>query len=1650
MADANTVVEGRVKYRDGKKWKLRWCVIKKPSPVADRLQVLLFKDVRDVIRGGHPKSNFPLEGFYGLEAGLNFDKESIVLAIICQKVVTLLAFESREYLIQFEIKIRRSLGEEHQFPVRIAKVPLHSKLPLELVHLHIHGQKFALTSYVPPKILMSWQISDLRRFGMVDSHFCFEGGSRCGKGAGLHALASEQVEEIADVVRMASLGKTPSCKKQSVKRRSQLSEYLEPMKSTDDHRFNDFHGASVGANQNFVEDSFWPKRHSVSLMNYISTGRSPDKKRLSSIENLDKEHLMAIYDIPPRRIRRVENLPENQTQQGGFCNDSENSSLNNFPYPNWSLTDLNMVQPRLSFFSAENISTATENVMPYSEGFKSCDSGAFSIESAPASLGTRLTQGKTSSVPLLYGSTKPPGAGQRKVLSNSEPVKIDCEALKATDKKLRQEALDSLKQQEIDLQREMSLLEEMLQSCQREESKSNSECKISLKPHHYQRRWFVSVTNRDSHSGTIVSKQSAPLPYVNLSKYDLGDVSENHVNISELTLLSQKSSTWDGCERQSHVMSSVSLSDNKENTFLCSELPESLRRRSGSESLIANLKRTLIREPIYANERRRKSDTPPPELPPKGPALVLKNRQRQLTVPSYAHHPPPLPPDRRKSYGSHPRLEYSGYQYPNHNNDLQDAYLMMAMYDRDNVRRCKDSKPKRERTWSSVPLQMAGSGSGGGYMDMTGMFIPEPSITQPIDEAGNEVTKMQNVSVKSINQNTSSVVCTRDTNYMLMSDIPGSNKASPDIASHKCLEEGEVKSLPSNEADVRTEDKVSIVDEDIQPSTVSLPVNPVYSGTGPLKAIVPFPKLINFKNQSEISSKSSQGGTMNKASKDKQSNSSGSNKNANFFTRLMRRNSKDRKSISQSQENLISSSSSDKSKEETTDKSKEESESMASVNSSDSSMSSTCNTVCDVISLLPPDPVISSATFILNNSKLIKSNCSKNEDGEELVKKELDDISVPQKNKHSVTVIEGRTTKQEMNNVDEHRDNTNGEVEESVNADTGEDCIVTESSVQTEESANCVLNTSEKEVDDVFVEEMCIQTSLDCAHVPVKASQFVEKFVLDTSMQTEDRDGVSDTCIQTKDEKSGPAQKDVILDTCIQTEDEKNGPMQKDGISDTCIQTEDEKNGPDTDRVNEVGLAKNISPGKLTHPETGIFSVLHMSASSQTDCHKTDDEKLIELYQLNNLPGVFKCADDAATDSLKKLLTPDEQAAAIARHVTSLPPFVPPKMKTAAQQMPTGQTNTDSIKHEQLSSNPEESTVPVVKMRDPASKKKHAKATLRITPPSEDENGNIWIPRAQTPDYCNAVMECYKAEEVTESDAEPKFSTLVVEVGECDTQLDNISISSTSSSTLSEETVRSSPASTILRPRSGKNYQMVERRRLVTDSPDSSPSPGITPNSPSNGSFFTFDLSTSPSKLSVMSKEAESPCPHPPVRLSSLPGYVKSMEAIGSPKLMYMNVDMTPPPSPLVLSSLPVSERMERQLNYAEIDLSLPPRKQIGRVKKPVKKTTSKKKVIAYAMIDMVATAAAQKAGKEHAQSRADSLSRQHSQLSVAQSQGETTRKLTTVSVPHDRKSSVSSSTTKERKYSSNFEDRKQSTCSSDRKHSTCSEGRKDSTSSAD
>lgn len=230
----------------------------------------------------------------------------------------------------------------------------------------------------------------------------------------------------------------------------------------------------------------------------------------------------------------------------------------------------------------------------------------------------------------------------------------------------------------------------------------------------------------------------------------------------------------------------------------------------------------------------------------------------------------------------------------------------------------------------------------------------------------------------------------------------------------------------------------------------------------------------------------------------------------------------------------------------------------------------------------------------------------------------------------------------------------------------------------------------------------------------------------------------------------------------------------------------------------------------------------------------------------------------------------------------------------------------------------------------------------------------------------------------TVDDQDSRSTALVVELDAESPTDDNVSLSSYTDSISSDNARRNSPAYTYMRPRSGNCYIMLERKRPLNESVSSSPSQ--TPHSPSmNSSVFTFDQV---SQFSSFSRERDSP---------NLPKFSRSesmhsrfSERASSQKMSFMNIDLTPPSSPPFSQSLSLpAEQLERQLNYAEIDLrERPTRKSRKASQKSLKmqKSTS----IEYAMIDMEATIAIQRAGQEHKMSRVDSLKRSDQKLSLS------------------------------------------------------------------
>ncbi|KAI5261679.1 Protein Dok-7 [Manis pentadactyla] len=188
------LVEGQVKLRDGKKWKSRWLVLRKPSPVADCLLMLAYKDRSERAQGLRERGSLTLEDICGLEPGLPYEGLAHTLAIVCLSQAVMLGFDSREAMCAWDARIRYALGEVHRFHVAVAP---GTKLESGPATLHLCNGVLAVAKDIPPAVTGQWRLSDLRRYGAVPNGFIFEGGTRCGYWAGVFFLSSSEGEHIS-------------------------------------------------------------------------------------------------------------------------------------------------------------------------------------------------------------------------------------------------------------------------------------------------------------------------------------------------------------------------------------------------------------------------------------------------------------------------------------------------------------------------------------------------------------------------------------------------------------------------------------------------------------------------------------------------------------------------------------------------------------------------------------------------------------------------------------------------------------------------------------------------------------------------------------------------------------------------------------------------------------------------------------------------------------------------------------------------------------------------------------------------------------------------------------------------------------------------------------------------------------------------------------------------------------------------------------------------------------------------------------------------------------------------------------------------------------------------------------------------------------
>jgi len=78
-----------------------------------------------------------------------------------------------------------------------------------------------------------------RRYGVVEGRFCFEGGSRCGRGEGLHVCVTDQGEEITQTFQLAAQGKLAIRRRPVSRKMSTMDSPRKQIHSRPDTRHSD-------------------------------------------------------------------------------------------------------------------------------------------------------------------------------------------------------------------------------------------------------------------------------------------------------------------------------------------------------------------------------------------------------------------------------------------------------------------------------------------------------------------------------------------------------------------------------------------------------------------------------------------------------------------------------------------------------------------------------------------------------------------------------------------------------------------------------------------------------------------------------------------------------------------------------------------------------------------------------------------------------------------------------------------------------------------------------------------------------------------------------------------------------------------------------------------------------------------------------------------------------------------------------------------------------------------------------------------------------------------------------------------------------------------------------------------------------------------
>uniref|UniRef100_A0A182MY37 IRS-type PTB domain-containing protein n=1 Tax=Anopheles dirus TaxID=7168 RepID=A0A182MY37_9DIPT len=262
------------------------------------LHLQLYRDSKDRYKNGQTKASLSLQHFLGVESGFTLDKESNTIAIICQDVIVVLAFDTRERLIQWQVKISNNLGDDLQYLVLVSSAPPKAKLSTGPARMHIQDHRFCLTTGVPPRLTGLWQIEHLRRYGVVDNRFCFEGGSSCGKGEGLYVFVTDLGEEITHTFKLASQGKLASKKRATARKIAALDSPRKGAESRSTNYNDEICTVHIENSNCTCRNSYWPSTESRDLDSNYGCGDTASVSEChDSINDLDPFPRSAVANL---------------------------------------------------------------------------------------------------------------------------------------------------------------------------------------------------------------------------------------------------------------------------------------------------------------------------------------------------------------------------------------------------------------------------------------------------------------------------------------------------------------------------------------------------------------------------------------------------------------------------------------------------------------------------------------------------------------------------------------------------------------------------------------------------------------------------------------------------------------------------------------------------------------------------------------------------------------------------------------------------------------------------------------------------------------------------------------------------------------------------------------------------------------------------------------------------------------------------------------------------------------------------------------------------------------------------------------------------------------------------------------------------------